>query len=129
MYRPVAEIHLDRLVRNYLKIKTQVGDAEMMPVVKANGYGHGAVQVSRILQDQGARFFGVFTIGEALELREHGIEGDIFIFSRMTEDALSPAVEYDLTLNISCRPTSITSSSLSEKLAQVPECTSRWTRA
>ncbi|MFQ6616944.1 MAG: alanine racemase [Fidelibacterota bacterium] len=101
MYSPVAEIRLDRLIRNFLRIKAQVGDAVMMPVVKANGYGHGAVQVSRALQGKGAGFFGVFTVGEALELRENGIEGDIFIFSRMTEDALSPAVEHDLTLNIS----------------------------
>ncbi|MFQ6675922.1 MAG: alanine racemase [Fidelibacterota bacterium] len=101
MYRPVAEIHLDRLIRNYRKIKAQVGKAMVMPVVKANGYGHGAVPVSRALQGQGVNFFGVFTLGEALELRENGITGNIFIFSRMTEDSLRPAVENNLSLNIS----------------------------
>lgn len=101
MYRPVAEIHLDRLIRNYRKIKAEVGEAMVMPVVKANGYGHGAVEVSRALQYEGASFFGVFTIGEALELRQNGIDTDIFVFSRMTEDSLQTALDHGFTLNVS----------------------------
>ncbi|MFQ6673491.1 MAG: alanine racemase [Fidelibacterota bacterium] len=101
MYSPVAEIHLDRLIRNYRKIKAHVGDAQIMPVVKADGYGHGAVPVARALEKEGVSFLGVFTIEEALELRRNGIESDIMIFGRMTEDCLETAVDFDITLNIS----------------------------
>lgn len=101
MYRPVAEIHLDRLIRNYRRVCDHVGDAVVMPVVKANAYGHGAVPVARALMEEGVKFLSVFTIGEAVELRENGIDSDILIFSRMTRDSLDPAVEYGLTLNIS----------------------------
>lgn len=101
MHNPVAEIHLDRLIRNYWKICDHVGDVKVMPVVKANAYGHGAVPVSKALEKEGVRFLSVFTMGEAIELRENGIESDILIFSRMTEDCLKPAVEWNITLNIS----------------------------
>ena len=101
MYNPVAEIHLDRLIRNYRKIDGLVGDAVVMPVVKANAYGHGAVPVCKALQKEGVTFLAVFTIGEAIELRENGIDADILILGRTTEDSLQPAVDHGLTLNIS----------------------------
>jgi len=101
MYRPVAEIHLDRLLRNYRKIRDSVQDASVMPVVKANAYGHGAVPIARALIHEGVSTLSVFTIGEAIELRENDINCDILIFCRMTEDSLEPAVDYNLTLNIS----------------------------
>lgn len=100
MYSPIAEIHLGRLIRNYRKIQQHVGDAVVMPVVKANGYGHGAIPVSKSLQQEGVKFFAVFTFDEAVELRENGIYGDILIFCRMTTDILSSAVDLNITLNI-----------------------------
>lgn len=101
MYRPIAEIHLDRLIRNYRKIHSHVGNAIVMPVVKANAYGHGAVPVARALVKEGVKYLSVFTVREAIELRENGINSDILIFGRMTEDSLEPAVNFDITLNIS----------------------------
>ena len=101
MFNPVAEIRLDRLLRNFKKIQEHVGKSLVVPVVKANGYGHGAVPIAMALQKEGVNFFSVFTIGEAIELRESGIEGEILIFSKLTEDGLPIAIEHNLTVNVS----------------------------
>lgn len=100
MHNPLAEIHLGRLVRNYRAIESHVEGARVVPVVKANAYGHGAVGVSRALQEAGVSMFAVFTVGEAQELRSNGITGDILVFARMTEDCLPLAVNQRLTLTV-----------------------------
>lgn len=103
MYRPIAEIHLDRLIRNYRKIQNYVEDALVSPVIKANAYGHGLVRVAKAFQKEGVTFFSVFTLGSAIKLRENGISGNILIFSRFTKDLLQLAVEFDITLSIACK--------------------------
>ena len=75
MTNPIVEIYLGRLVHNYKLIKDRVGNAEVLAVVKADGYGHGAVPVSLALEKVGVNYFGVFSIGEALELRNAAIKG------------------------------------------------------
>lgn len=78
--RPVwAEIDLDCIKHNMIEIKKQVGDKTIMAIVKADAYGHGAVDVSPILLENGADKLGVAVITEALELRESGIEAPILI--------------------------------------------------
>lgn len=101
MIGPKAIIHLDRLIHNYREIKKHVGDVPLMTVVKANGYGHGAVPVAQALQKEGVTFFAVFTIEEAKELRENGIIGDILIFSRMNREFVEEAADLKLTLILS----------------------------
>lgn len=64
-----AEVDLAALKRNYLKIKA-LTKAEMMPIVKADAYGHGVIPVVRTLRGCGAHRFGVATLEEALELRK-----------------------------------------------------------
>ncbi len=103
MYKPVAEIHLDRLIRNYRKIQNYVEDALVLPVIKANAYGHGLIRIAKALQGEGVTFFSVFTLGSAIKLRENGISGNILIFSRFTKDLLQLAVEFDITLSIACK--------------------------
>jgi alanine racemase len=53
---------------------------EIVAMIKANAYGHGAVEVARTLAADGVRWFGVATLGEAVELRDAGIESDILLF-------------------------------------------------
>ena len=101
MIGPKAIIHLDRLVHNYNEIKKHVGDVPLMTVVKANAYGHDAVQVAQSLQKEGVTFFAVFTIEEAKELRENGIIGDILIFSRMNREFVEEAADLNVTLILS----------------------------
>jgi len=101
MIGPKAIIHLDRLIHNYHEIKKHVGDVPLMTVVKANGYGHGAVPVAQALQKEGVTFFAVFTFEEAKELRENGIIGDILIFSRMNREFVEEAADLNVTLILS----------------------------
>jgi len=72
--RTWAEIHLDHLAHNYRELKNRLPEScRLMAPVKANAYGHGAVPISRLLQDLGADYLAVACVAEALELREAGI--------------------------------------------------------
>ena len=66
-----VKIDLDVIDSNIDAIREQVG-VDVMAVIKADAYGHGAVQVARLLQDK-CSFFGVSSILEAMELRRAGI--------------------------------------------------------
>lgn len=101
MIGPKAIIHLDRLIHNYHEIKKHVGDVPLMTVVKANGYGHGAIPIAQVLQKEGVSFFAVFTFEEAKELRDNGIIGDILIFSRMNLEFVEEAADLNVTLILS----------------------------
>ena len=101
MIGPKAIIHLDRLIHNYREIRKHVGDVPLMTVVKANGYGHGAVPIAIALQKEGVNFFAVFTFEEAKELRDNGITGDILIFSRINHTFVEAAADLNITLVIS----------------------------
>ena len=77
-----AWIELDSaaLIHNAAQLKEISGEScSLMPAVKANAYGHGAVWVSRILESGGTDAFCVASVGEGIELREAGIAGKILI--------------------------------------------------
>ncbi|MEE8478596.1 MAG: alanine racemase [Candidatus Neomarinimicrobiota bacterium] len=101
MIGPKAIIHLDRLIHNYHEIKNHIVDVPLMTVVKANGYGHGAVSVAQVLQKEGVNFFAVFTFEEAKELRDNGITSDIIIFSRMNHEFVEASADLNITLILS----------------------------
>ncbi len=103
MYGPKAVIHLDNLVYNYNLIKKHVDGRRLMTVVKANAYGHGAVEVAKALKKAGSDYFAVYTVREAMELRDAGITDDILIFSRTDKDEIHLADELNLTLIVSWR--------------------------
>ena len=67
-----AEIDLAVIKRNFIQIRSRAGKAKVMAVVKANAYGHGMGEVARVCAQNGADFFGVATVEEALELWEYG---------------------------------------------------------
>ena len=75
-----VEIDLDALAYNIENIKEKVGsDPEIIGVVKADAYGHGAVQVAKLLKKHGVQSFAVATVKEARELRDAGISDRILI--------------------------------------------------
>ncbi len=77
--RPLrARIHLDAILHNYRLAKRLAPSARALAVVKANAYGHGAVEVARALASE-ADGFAVASVGEALELRESGIANPILL--------------------------------------------------
>lgn len=92
--RPVwAEISLPQLRKNYEAIRQRVGErCDVMAVVKANAYGHGATVVSRMLAAEGVRWFGVGMLEEALELRRARVDGNILILSIFLPEQASAAL-------------------------------------
>ncbi|MBA3632868.1 MAG: alanine racemase, partial [Acidobacteria bacterium] len=73
-----AEINLDNLAFNFRSVKRFVGeDLALMAIVKADGYGHGAVRCAKKLEAEGADWFGVALLEEGLELRENSIKTPI----------------------------------------------------
>ena len=91
-YRSWVEVSRDQIAANFRAIRSVVGPAvEVMPVVKADAYRHGAVEVSRTLQQEGARWFAVSNTEEGVALRDAGITARILVmadFLPFTREAL-----------------------------------------
>lgn len=99
--RAWLEFDLGALVQNMQKIQKFVGAHTVpMAVVKADGYGHGAVQMSKALQNAGTRCFAVACIDEGLKLREAGIEGMILILGPSCPKRAAEVIEARLTPSI-----------------------------
>lgn len=90
--RTCARIHLDHLGFNFREIRKKIAPARLIPVVKADAYGHGAIPVSRCLVDEGADFLAVAQYQEAMELRDSGLDVPILIFGRLFPDELPGAM-------------------------------------
>lgn len=97
--RPVwAEINLDNLRYNLAQIRRKLaGETEIMAVIKANAYGHGAIPLARTLVEEGVQRFGVAIPEEGLELREAGIKIPIHVLGEALRDQYSLLIDYDLT--------------------------------
>jgi alanine racemase len=93
----IAEIDLDALRANYSALKAVADGAELMVVVKADAYGHGAVEVTRALRAYGCRHFGVATLDEARELRAAGLDARIFLQAGFFAEQADAVVAMDLT--------------------------------
>lgn len=100
--RPVwAEVNLDNIRYNLRKVRESLNKGvEIIAVVKADAYGHGAVQVSRVLVDEGVKYLAVAILDEAIELRENGIDVPILILGYTPEDQLKYVVEYDISQTV-----------------------------
>jgi len=101
-YRPTwAEIDLNALRHNFFEIKKLVGESvAVMVVVKGNAYGHGLVEVSRVLRDAGVDYLGVATIDEAIRLRERKIRVPILLLGSVLEEEAEEAIKRDITLTL-----------------------------
>lgn len=75
-----------------------------MPVVKADGYGHGAAFVSRRLMKEGAESFAVAVVEEGAELRREGIEGEILVMGHIGAEQLPELVRHELVPNAHSLP-------------------------
>ena len=99
-YGAWIEVDLSALEHNYRAIAASTGGVGLMPVVKANGYGLGAVAVARLYQALGAGLLAVTRVEEAVELREAGITTDILLLMPFTKDQAASVIEYKLTPSI-----------------------------
>lgn len=94
-------VDLDRISENYRRIKEKVGSAAVMPIVKANAYGHGLVEVSRHLVEQGAPSLGVAFLEEAVYLRESGLTAPILVLGGVLGDQVPLYIQHEITLTAS----------------------------
>jgi len=93
-----AEIDLNKLAANFKQVKQRVGTtARVMAVVKANAYGHGAVECARRLAAEGADWFGVALPEEAIELRNAGIMQPLLCLAGFWPNQAAACIQHRLT--------------------------------
>ncbi|GLX66382.1 alanine racemase [Paenibacillus glycanilyticus] len=99
-YRPTrVEISLDALNRNLRAFRSAMPEGRLlMASVKANAYGHGAVEVAREAERFGVDYLGVAFLDEALQLRQAGIATPILVLGFVPADALEIARDEDITI-------------------------------
>ncbi len=107
----IVEISLSRLTENLRAIRAAAAPAAVMPILKANAYGHGLVEVARHLVSVGAGSLGVAFLEEAVALRRAGIDVPILVMGGILGDQIPIFLRHQLTL---------TASSL-DKLRQIDE--------
>jgi alanine racemase len=93
-----AEVSLLALRQNFRTVQKHVGaNVTVCAVVKADAYGHGALECSRALEDEGARWLGVTSLDEAIPLREGGIRSNILLMTGFWRGEESEIVRLRLT--------------------------------
>jgi alanine racemase len=97
----LVEVDLARLSANFRAIEAAVAPAAVMPIVKANAYGHGLVPVARHLVGLGARSLGVAFLEEAVALREAGVGVPILVMGGIFGDQIPVFLRHGLTLTAS----------------------------
>ncbi len=96
-----AEVDISAVEKNYFAVRHLLSDScQLMAVVKADGYGHGAVEVAKRVLAAGANRLAVSNLNEALQLREAGITAPILIFSHVLPEAASCLAENDITQTV-----------------------------
>src|SRR4030042_721176 len=105
----LVEVDLIRLAENFRAIRQHVAPARLMPILKANAYGHGLVEVAQLMQRLGADYIGVAVLEEGILLRERGITAPILVLGGILGNQVPGFLRHNLA---------ITASSI-EKLTQV----------
>lgn len=97
-YRSWVEVSRQQIGDNFTAIRSVVGDSvEVMPVVKADAYRHGAVEVSRVLESRGARWLAVSNTEEGVTLRDAGVRARILVMADFLPFTREAMLAYDLT--------------------------------
>ncbi len=97
-YRTWVEISRTQIAANFRAVRDLMGPGvEIAAVVKADAYGHGAIEVSRVLLAEGARWLAVSTAEEGVTLREAGIAARILVMADTLEFSRAALLEYGLT--------------------------------
>ena len=96
-----AVIDLDAVAHNVALLREHAGSAQVMAVVKADGYGHGATQTGRAALAAGAAELGVATVDEAIVLRRDGITAPVLAWLHPPGADFGPALEADVQIAVS----------------------------
>ena len=96
------EVNIDAINHNVKQIISLLKpETRLMAVVKADGYGHGAVDTAEAVIEAGANYIGVSTLEEGVELRRSGIDAPILIFNPGIGEEADMLIKYDLTVTLS----------------------------
>ncbi len=97
-YRPTwAEIDLTAIRYNFIRVRKIVDPAMVMAVVKADGYGHGMLEVSQACLREGAECLGVASLEEALFLRKSGVVAPILVLGYIPDEYAELAVKHNVS--------------------------------
>lgn len=97
-YSPTsASVDLTALAQNVAHVRRLAPRADVLAVVKANAYGHGAIEISRALQKLAVRRFGVATPDEGIALRQAGIQDTILVMGATVPAQFAELVAHRLT--------------------------------
>ncbi|SFC58606.1 alanine racemase [Bacillus sp. 491mf] len=98
----IVEVNLDAVKHNVSEFKKRVNDENitMMAAVKANGYGHGAVQVAKAAIEAGIHQLAVAFVDEGIELREAGVTVPILVLGYTSVEAVKDAIEYNIMITV-----------------------------
>src|SRR5664280_117294 len=101
-YRSWVEVDLDNFISNLREIKRLIGpQVDFMQIVKADAYGHGAIEISNAALKNGARMLGVANADEGVQLRISGIDALIVILGPSTVAEIEQILKYNLTPSVS----------------------------
>lgn len=96
-----AEINLDHITYNIEELKRYIqDDVKIFAVVKANGYGHGDVEVAKAALEAGASYIAVAILDEALSLRKKGITAPILVLGASRPEDAGVASDQNITLTV-----------------------------
>ncbi len=95
--RAYAEINRKNVISNIEVLRRFAVNCEICLVVKADAYGHGAINIASVAQDCGVKTLGVATVSEGIELRDSGIQAEILLLSEPDPESLVEAVRHGLT--------------------------------
>ncbi len=101
--RTWAEIDLDNALYNFEHIKKLAAGRAVMPVVKADAYGHGANVLAKLYEDNGADGFAVSNINEAIKLRKFGIKNDILVLGFTPVKYINQMYAFNITQTVYCK--------------------------
>lgn len=117
--RTWAEIDLDSLEYNYRALRERIGaNCRFLGVVKADAYGHGAVQVASLLEKLGADYLAVSSLDEARELRHSGISMPILLLGHTPADQVRHLIANDITQAVSCESKAVEYEAEAAKLGE-----------
>jgi len=104
-YRSWVEVDLDNFSHNWREIKRLIGKGvKVLQVVKADAYGHGAIEISNVALKNGAFCLGVANADEGVQLRVGGITAPIIILSPSTNSEINEILKYNLNPSVSNLP-------------------------
>ena len=92
-----AWVNLDRIRNNFRALRNYAGAQAVIPVLKANAYGHGAAAVARILEPMGVAMFAVAYVDEAIALRQAGVSAPLLILTGFAPEQLGEILKFNLT--------------------------------